>query len=211
MDSIKDVFRCSVKVPEFDKHLKKAGGHIDRNVLEITIKMKTLVRELLMIRIKLHLRNLDNKHQKKAGGHIGRNFVEITIKMKIIVRQLLMTKNTTKQPSIESSGYRVALSKAALLPILWSHSDTSSCSSWWRTRSLKLPPPFGWWSVKRAECNLWIRTSDNSKELGPDNMLIESTFRSILCSHAHTSSYSSKRRTLSLKHSPPQGCWNFYW
>ena len=39
--SIKDVVRSSVKVPEFDKHLKKAGGHIGRNVVEITIKMKT--------------------------------------------------------------------------------------------------------------------------------------------------------------------------
>ncbi len=42
MDSIKDVVRSSVKVPEFDKHLKKAGGHICRNVVEITIKMKTI-------------------------------------------------------------------------------------------------------------------------------------------------------------------------
>ena len=36
VDSIKDVVRSSVKVPEFDKHLKKAGGHIGQNVLEIT-------------------------------------------------------------------------------------------------------------------------------------------------------------------------------
>ena len=59
--SIKDVVRSSVKVPEFDKHLKKAGGHIGRNVVEITIKMKTIVQNLLMIKInKLHLRNLDS-------------------------------------------------------------------------------------------------------------------------------------------------------
>ncbi len=38
MVSIKDVVRSSVKVPEFDKHLKKAGGHIDRNVVEINNK-----------------------------------------------------------------------------------------------------------------------------------------------------------------------------
>ena len=44
-----DVFRTSVKVPEFDKHLKKAGGHIGRNVVEITITMKTIVRKPLMI------------------------------------------------------------------------------------------------------------------------------------------------------------------
>ena len=42
MDSIKDAVRSSVKVPEYNKHLKKAGGHIGRNV-EITIKMKTIV------------------------------------------------------------------------------------------------------------------------------------------------------------------------
>ena len=41
MDSIKDVVRSSLKVLEFDKHPKKAGGHIGRNVVEITIKMMT--------------------------------------------------------------------------------------------------------------------------------------------------------------------------
>ena len=48
VDSIKDVVRSPVKVPEFDKHLKKAGGHIGRNVVEITIKMKTIVLEPLI-------------------------------------------------------------------------------------------------------------------------------------------------------------------
>ena len=42
MDSMKDVARSSVLVLEFDKHLKKAGGHIGRNAVEIT-KMKTIV------------------------------------------------------------------------------------------------------------------------------------------------------------------------
>ena len=46
-DLIKDVVRSSVKVPEFDKHLKKAGGHIGRNVVEITMKMKTIIRKSL--------------------------------------------------------------------------------------------------------------------------------------------------------------------
>ena len=61
--SIKDVIRSFVKVPEFDKHLKRARGHIARNVVEITItiKMKTIVRKTLMIKInKLRLRNVDN-------------------------------------------------------------------------------------------------------------------------------------------------------
>ena len=61
MDPIKDVVPSTVKVSEFDKHLKKAGGHIGRNVLEITIKMKTIVRKPLMIKTsELRLRNLDN-------------------------------------------------------------------------------------------------------------------------------------------------------
>ena len=47
--SIKDVVRSSVRVPEFGKHLKKAGGHIGRNVVEITIKKKTIVRKILLI------------------------------------------------------------------------------------------------------------------------------------------------------------------
>ena len=61
MDSIKDVVRSSVLVSEFNKHLKQARGHIGRNVVEITIKIKTIVRKPLIIRIiKLHLRNFDS-------------------------------------------------------------------------------------------------------------------------------------------------------
>ena len=51
VDSIKNIVQSSVKVPEFDKHLKKAGGYIGPNVVEITIKMKTIVRKPLMIKI----------------------------------------------------------------------------------------------------------------------------------------------------------------
>ena len=47
VDSIKDVVQSSMKVPEFDKHLKKAGGHIGRNVVEI--KMKTIVWKPLIL------------------------------------------------------------------------------------------------------------------------------------------------------------------
>ena len=56
-----------VMVPEFDKHLKKANGHIGRNLVEITIKMKTIVRKPLMIKInKLRFRNLDNQTPKEG-------------------------------------------------------------------------------------------------------------------------------------------------
>ena len=48
--SIKDVVRSSVKVTEFDKRLKKAGGHIGQNIVEIAIKMKTIVRKTLLIK-----------------------------------------------------------------------------------------------------------------------------------------------------------------
>ena len=58
VDSIKDVVWSSVKVPEFDKHLKIAGGHIVRNIVEITIKMKTIVWKLLMMKMDLALNNL---------------------------------------------------------------------------------------------------------------------------------------------------------
>ena len=50
VDSIKDVVWSSMKVPEFDKYLKKARGHIGQNVLEIAIKMKAIVRKPLMIK-----------------------------------------------------------------------------------------------------------------------------------------------------------------
>ena len=40
-----------VKVPEFDKHLKKAGRHIGQNIVVIT-KMKTIVQKPLMIKRK---------------------------------------------------------------------------------------------------------------------------------------------------------------
>ena len=38
------------KPSEFDKHLKKVGGHVGRNIVEIIIKMKTIVRKPLMIK-----------------------------------------------------------------------------------------------------------------------------------------------------------------
>ena len=39
-----------MQIPEFDKHLKKAGRHISRNIVEITIKMKIRVQKPLMIK-----------------------------------------------------------------------------------------------------------------------------------------------------------------
>ena len=50
-----------MKVPEFDKYVKKAWEHIGQNIVEITIKMKTIVQKPLKVKIiKLRLRNLDS-------------------------------------------------------------------------------------------------------------------------------------------------------
>ena len=43
-----------IKIPEFDKHPKKAEGHTGRNVVEIT-KMKTIVWKPLMIKVILNI------------------------------------------------------------------------------------------------------------------------------------------------------------
>ena len=67
-----DVVRGSVKVPKFDKHLKKAGGHIGQYMVEIAIKMKTIVRKSLMIKIiKLRFRNLDNYNQNRMNKYVN--------------------------------------------------------------------------------------------------------------------------------------------
>ena len=49
---------------EFDmKHLKKAEGHISRNIVDITMKMKTIVQIFKVVKIfKLHLRNVDKSN-----------------------------------------------------------------------------------------------------------------------------------------------------
>ena len=51
----------SEKFPESDKkYLKKAGGHIGRNVVQITMKMRIIVRIIQIIQIiKPHLKNAD--------------------------------------------------------------------------------------------------------------------------------------------------------
>ena len=71
VDSIKDVVRSSVKVPEFDKHLKKAGGHIGRNV-EITIKMKKIVRKLLMTKKNFILFNIIKQVESNVKKYLRR-------------------------------------------------------------------------------------------------------------------------------------------
>ena len=47
------------KVPESDKkYLKKAGGHIGRNTVQITMKMRTIVRiTQIIVIIKPHLKS----------------------------------------------------------------------------------------------------------------------------------------------------------
>ena len=76
VDSIKDVVWSSVKVPEFDKHQKKAGGHIGQNVVEITIKMKTIVQKPLMI--KSH-NTLNDKNYQTSSQKIKTNNIKSRI------------------------------------------------------------------------------------------------------------------------------------
>ena len=61
-----------MKVPEFDKHLKKAGGNIGQNVEEMTIKMKTIVRKPLMIK----------KHRTMKDSGRDKNEKEMTTNYK---------------------------------------------------------------------------------------------------------------------------------
>ena len=68
-----------------NNHLNEAGGHIGRNVVEITIKMKTIVRKPLMIKIiKLRLRNLDNYNYFSSNNElkivVSLNFLNSTFK-----------------------------------------------------------------------------------------------------------------------------------
>ena len=70
VDSKKEVGRSSVKVPKFDKHLKKAGGHIGRNVVEITIKMKTISRKPLMKKLLNLLTSCINIIKNEANLHL---------------------------------------------------------------------------------------------------------------------------------------------
>ena len=49
--SIKDVVQSSMKVLKFNKYLRKTRGHIGQNVVEIAIKIKTIVQKPLMIKI----------------------------------------------------------------------------------------------------------------------------------------------------------------
>ena len=55
----------SEKVPESDKkYLKKAGGHIGRNFVQITIKMRTIVRitQIILDILTLTVNIINNKH-----------------------------------------------------------------------------------------------------------------------------------------------------
>ena len=71
VDSIKDVVWSSVKVPEFEKHPKKAGGHMGQNVVEITIKMKTIIRKNFFFM----LPTFTSQHLKLIPDQMDQKFV----------------------------------------------------------------------------------------------------------------------------------------
>ena len=66
----------SSKFHAFDKHLKKAGGHIGRHVVEITIKMKTIFRKPLMIKI-IKLRHI-NWNWAPGSGFLNNSEFSLT-------------------------------------------------------------------------------------------------------------------------------------
>ena len=96
-----------MKAPKFNmKHLKKAEGHIGRNVESISMKMETIIniprysypfqKIILFLFIYFLQKNgsvrdsrkapkFNVKHLKKAEGHIGRNVESISMKMKTIL------------------------------------------------------------------------------------------------------------------------------
>ena len=76
-----------------------------------------------------------------------------------------------KQLSIQSRDHCVIPSEAIFLPFLWSDTDTCYCSLRQRIPSLKLSFPIGCWSIANAGSEPWIRTSNNLRELDPDDML----------------------------------------
>ena len=87
MVSIKDVVRSSVKVPEFDKHLKMAGGNIGRNVVGITIKMKTIVRKTLRIKIdKFLFKYITTSTKEVCHSHLsylGIHLIQLPLRLEL--------------------------------------------------------------------------------------------------------------------------------
>ena len=58
-ESEKKVPESEKKVPVSEKkYLKKAGGHIGRNVVQITMKMRTIVRIIQIIQIRIFSRKI---------------------------------------------------------------------------------------------------------------------------------------------------------
>ena len=73
-----------------------AGGHIGRNVVEITIKKKAKVRKPLMIKIiKLHLRNLDNQLQHVNDINLTRcSILEVLCQVLAMLRKSICILHT---------------------------------------------------------------------------------------------------------------------
>ena len=55
-----------------NKHLKKAGEHIDRNVVEITIKMKIIAGKPLMIKNDVIVFDANQSVRRKEMFHVKR-------------------------------------------------------------------------------------------------------------------------------------------
>ena len=103
MDSIKDIVRSSV----FNKHLKKAGD-VSRNVVEITIKMKSIVRKPFMIKIFLKCFNnvfiiLQTARDKNNAKVVGSGRVLWCNSVEVMPRTILPRRNRRRAPSATST------------------------------------------------------------------------------------------------------------
>ena len=107
-DSTKNIVRSSVKVPEFVKHLKKVGGHIGRNVVEITIKMKTIVRKPLMI--KNHQASSQKFRQLKHCFFSSMCYVQKVLEIKTVFFKKEMN-NKWNVNFLQNTGYFQKVSK----------------------------------------------------------------------------------------------------
>ena len=85
---------------KFDKHLKKAEGHVSQDAVEITIDMKTIVWKPLMIKIiKLCLRDSNNCHSL----HKSRMAKIMATKVSLIINSIpknLLTYWSSKIPKL---------------------------------------------------------------------------------------------------------------
>ena len=106
------------------------------------------------------------KHKNNQNTRASRKFSNI------LVVCALFFKLWQKQSNIQSRCHRVAPFEASFLPILWFHTNISSCLLRWETLLVKLAPSLGCWSITNPWSEPGIRTNTNPTELVLDYKLV---------------------------------------